>query len=183
MSEETHVESIGEKSTGKLVAKARPQQTSNSTLSSVSNPFHERKWIDVELGTFNPNCLELSKLIFRLLRRDDSVSREEFGAVKFEDLASIFRSRIILSSSHWSIRTLLSFLQRGGGIKKRFQYCVDTKPIHLKLFFTFEQFKAILALHILIAHCKTTCCCRTTSPSTSITLEVRMTYTPLSSRD
>ena len=30
MSEETHVESIGEKSTGKPVAKARPQQTSNS---------------------------------------------------------------------------------------------------------------------------------------------------------
>ena len=28
-------------------------------------------------------------------------------------------------SSHWSIRTWLSFLQRGGGIKKRFQYCVD----------------------------------------------------------
>ena len=52
MSEETHVESIGEKSTGKLVAQARPQQTSNSTLSSVSIPYYERKWIDVEPGTF-----------------------------------------------------------------------------------------------------------------------------------
>ena len=38
MSEKTHVESIGEKSTGKLVAKARPQQTSDSTLSPVSIP-------------------------------------------------------------------------------------------------------------------------------------------------
>ena len=37
-SEETHVESIGEKSTEKLVAKARPQQTSDSTLSPVSIP-------------------------------------------------------------------------------------------------------------------------------------------------
>ena len=38
MSEETRVESIGEKSTGKPVAKARPQQTSNSPLCSVSIP-------------------------------------------------------------------------------------------------------------------------------------------------
>ena len=36
-SKETHVENIGEKSTGKLVAKARPRQTSNSTLSPVSS--------------------------------------------------------------------------------------------------------------------------------------------------
>ena len=37
-SEETHIESSGEKSTEKLVAKARPQQTSDSTLSPVSIP-------------------------------------------------------------------------------------------------------------------------------------------------
>ena len=59
MSEETHVESIGEKSTGKLLAMARSRQTSNSTLSLVSIPYHERKWIDVEPGTFDPNCLEI----------------------------------------------------------------------------------------------------------------------------
>ena len=29
------------------------------------------------------------------------------------------------SSPHWSIRTWLSYLQRGGGPKKRFQYCLD----------------------------------------------------------
>ena len=84
MSEETHVDSIGEKSTGKPVAKARPQQTSNSTLSST--PYHERKWIDVEPGTFDQNCLEVSKLVIRLLRHDDSVNREDDGAEKFEDL-------------------------------------------------------------------------------------------------
>ena len=48
MSDETHVESIGERSTGKLVAKARPRKTSNSPLSPVSIPYRERKWIDVE---------------------------------------------------------------------------------------------------------------------------------------
>ena len=40
-------------------------------------------------------------------------------------------------------------------------------PVHLKLFCTFEQFKAILEENTLILHCKTTCCCRTTSPSAS----------------
>ena len=124
MSDETHVESIGEKSTGKPGAKARPRQTSNSTLSLVLIPYRERKWIDVEPGTLHHNCLEVSKLMIRLLRHDDSANREDDGAVKIEDLASIFRSRIT-SSSCWSIRTWLSFLQIGGGIKKRLQYCVD----------------------------------------------------------
>ena len=120
-SDKTHVESIGEKSTGKLVAKARPRQTSNSTLSLVSVPYRERKWTDVEPRTFDHNCLEVSKLMIKLLRHDVSINREDDGAVKFEDRASIFRSRIT-SSSYWSIRTWLSFLQRGGGVKKRFQY-------------------------------------------------------------
>ena len=75
--------------------------------------------------------------MIRLLRHDDSVNREDDGAVKFEDLASIFRSRI-MSFSHWSIRTCLSFLQRGGGIKKRFRCCVDPSSPE-----TFQNLRAI----------------------------------------
>ena len=85
-SEEAHVESIGERSAGKPVAKARPRQTSNSMLSPVPIPQRERKWIDVEPGTLDRNCLEVSKLMSRLPRHDDSVNREEDGAVRFEDL-------------------------------------------------------------------------------------------------
>ena len=66
----------------------------------------------------------MSKLMIRLLRHDDSICREEDGAVRFEDLASIFRPRNE-ATSHWSIRTWISFLQRGGGPKKRFQYCMN----------------------------------------------------------
>ena len=44
-SEEILVASVGGKSTGKLVAKARPRQTSNLTLSLVSIPHRERQWI------------------------------------------------------------------------------------------------------------------------------------------
>ena len=45
MSDETHVESIGEKSARELVAKARPRQTSNSTLSLL---FFSVSWTNVD---------------------------------------------------------------------------------------------------------------------------------------
>ena len=49
--------------------------------------------------------------------------------------------------------------------------------------FSFEQFKAIREENTSILHCKTTCCCRTISPSTCTTLEAPMTYTPSSNLD
>ena len=88
MSEETHIEYIGE-SAGKPVAKARPKQTPSSMLSSttVPVPYHERKWIDVEPGRSERGCLEVSKLMIRLLRHDDTVPREDNETIKFQDLA------------------------------------------------------------------------------------------------
>ena len=66
----------------------------------------------------------------RLLRHDDSVNREEDGAVRFEDLASICRSKNEFTS-HWSSQTWLSFLRKRGGPKHRFQYCFNpASPEH-----------------------------------------------------
>ena len=93
-------------------------------------PYHDQNWIDVEPGRFDKSCLEEWKLMIRLLRHDDSVPREDDGAVKFQDPAPTFTS-----CSRWSIRTWLSFLQRGGGIKKRFPYCVDPSSLETLLFF------------------------------------------------
>ena len=71
MTEETqddHVDYIGE-STGKLVAKSRPKQTSIPTTSfpTTSLPYHQREWIDVEPGPFDKSCFEVSK-------KDDQVA-------------------------------------------------------------------------------------------------------------
>ena len=63
----------------------------------------------------------------RLLRHDHSLLREEDGVVVFEILAPMFGSRFA-SSPHWSIRTWLSYLQKGGGPKKRFQHCLEPYP-------------------------------------------------------
>ena len=79
--DEVHVEIVGEKSTGNPVTRARPRQASNLTLSPVPIPYRERQWMDVEPGTFDRNCLEVSKL---MPRHDDSINREEDGAVRFE---------------------------------------------------------------------------------------------------
>ena len=49
--------------------------------------------------------------------------------------------------------------------------------------YAFEQFKAILEENTLILHCKTTCCYRTTLPSTPTTLEAPTTCRPSSNQD
>ena len=87
-------------------------------------PYHQRDWIDVEPGRFDKNSTDVSKQMTRLLRHDRTVLRDEDGAVEFRILASMFHSKFT-SSLYWSIRTWLNFLQRGGGPKKRFQFCVD----------------------------------------------------------
>ena len=56
----------------------------------------------------------VKKKMIRLLRHDPSVLREEDGAVEFRILAPMFRSEFS-SSQHWSIRTWLNYLQKGGG--------------------------------------------------------------------
>ena len=128
MTEETHedhIDDIGNR-TRKLVAKTGPKQTSIPATSSptITLPYHQREWIDVEPGPYDKSCFEVSKKMIRLLRRDLSVLREEDGADEFRILTPIFRSEFT-SVWCWSIRTWLNYLQKGGGPKKRFQYCVD----------------------------------------------------------
>ena len=48
------------------------------------------------------------------------------------------------SSPHWSIRTWLRYLQRGGGPKKRFQYCLDPHFAETILYLRAMQDNALL---------------------------------------
>ena len=143
---------------------------------------------------FDKRCLEVSKLMtlmIRLLRHDDSIHREE-------DLASIFRSKNEFTSQ-WPIQTWISFLRKGGGPKRRFQYCLNLASpehflyiraieghsggaLHLNIFCTFEQLKVTQKAPLVIPHCKTTYCCQTTPSSTSVALGTLTTCTPSLSR-
>ena len=88
-------------------------------------------------------------------RHNPSVLREEDGAVEFRILAQIFRSEFT-SSQQWSIRALLNYLQKGGGLTR------DSSIvwIHTLLLpsYTFYQFKATLEENTSILHGKMTCC-------------------------
>ena len=107
-SREDHIAYVGD-STGKLVAKARPKQTSMTTTSSSSTtlPCHLRVWIDVEPGPNDEGCFEVSKKEDQIAStRSFSTSRKD-GAVEFRILAQMFRSKFT-SSQYWSIRAWLN---------------------------------------------------------------------------
>ena len=69
-------------------------------------------------------CFEVSKFMIRLRRHDESVHREEDGAVRFDELAELCKSSFE-ATSHWTIQALISFLAKGGGQKKMFQHCLN----------------------------------------------------------
>ena len=49
-------------------------------------PHRERKWIDINPERFRQDCFAVSKFMIRLLRHDQSISREDDGAVRFDDI-------------------------------------------------------------------------------------------------
>ena len=71
---------------GKPVAKAKPRPMPTLTLTHVSTPHRERRSIDVDPGKYSQGCFEVSKFLITLLRHDDTVPREDDGAVRFDDL-------------------------------------------------------------------------------------------------
>ena len=80
----------------------------------------------------------MSKFMIRSLRHDESVPREDDGAVRFDDLAEKFKAKFD-GTSQWSIEVWIAFLAKGGGPKKRFQYCLNSNSSKQFLYFTAIQ--------------------------------------------
>ena len=57
---------------GKPIAKARPRMKSTITLTPVSVPLRERKWVDVNPESYDHECYVISKAMIRLLRHDQN---------------------------------------------------------------------------------------------------------------
>ena len=104
------------------------------TLTPVSTPYRERKWIDVDPGKFSQGCFQVSKFMIRLLRHDDTVPREDDGALRFDDLAGKFKAKFDVTP-RWFIEAWITFLAKGGGPKKRFQYCLNLNSSKHFLYF------------------------------------------------
>ena len=83
-----------------------------------------KEWIDIEtLRSNDQKCFEVSKAVTRFLRHDKQVLRGLDGAIQYNDLVEECRNKNFDGASQWSLEDWISKLAKGGGAKKRLQYC------------------------------------------------------------
>ena len=75
----------------KAKAKPQPRELVGTT---ATIPMHERRWIDIEPSEQNLASYDLSKKVINLLRYNQTLQREEDGAIEFYKINSIFESII-----------------------------------------------------------------------------------------
>ena len=78
---------------GKPVAKARLRMKSTITLTPISVPPRERKWVDVNPGSYDQECCIRTKAMNRLLRHDHNILQQTDGTVKYEDIPEEFNKK------------------------------------------------------------------------------------------
>ena len=104
-------------------AKAKPQKRDSTSSSTRTILIVERTWTDVETGKHSLSDYQVSKKLIHLLRHG-SLPREDDGAIEFWRMTDHLQNHFV-HSRHWSGEKWKSIMARGGGNKKRFQYCSD----------------------------------------------------------
>ena len=106
-------------------AKAKPLRRELVDLPSIV-PMNERKWIDIEPGNYSLSlsAYDLSKKVINLLRHNQTLQREEDGAIEFCKIKFHLRNYHPLMP-YWSDDRWKLCLAAGGGAKRRYQYCTD----------------------------------------------------------
>ena len=113
----------------KAKAKPQPRELVGTT---ATIPIHERRWIDIEPSKQNLASYDLSKKVINLLRHNQTLQREEDGAIEFCKIK--FHLRNHHSQIHnWSDDRWKACLAAGGGSKRRYQYCSDNSEAILYL--------------------------------------------------
>ena len=106
-------------------AKAKPQRRISASSSTKTIPIRERTWrTDIEPHDYSPTDYSVSKKLINLLRHG-SLPREDDGAIEFSRSKDYLQNHFV-HSRHWSDEEWKSIMARGGGNKKRFQYCTDS---------------------------------------------------------
>ena len=105
----------------KAKAKPQPRELVGTT---ATMPMHERRWIDIEPSEQNLASYDLSKKVINLLRHNQTLQREQDGAIEF------YKIKFYLRHHHsqiqvWSDDRWKACLAAGGGSKRRYQYCSD----------------------------------------------------------
>ena len=104
-------------------AKAKPRRRISACSSTRTVPVCERSWTDIEPEDYSPIAYPVSKQLSTLLRHGN-LPREDDGAIEFWRLKDYLRIHVD-KSQHWSDEKWKSTMAKGGGNKKRFQYCTD----------------------------------------------------------
>ena len=127
---------------GKPLAKAKSRMKSTIMLTPVSVPLREGKWVEVDPGRYDHECYVISKVMTRLLRDDQNIPREIDGAIKYENIVEEFnkkKKKKFEGASEWSLNDWISILAKGGGVKKRIQYCLNPNSSRHILYFRVIQ--------------------------------------------
>ena len=104
-------------------AKEKPQKRELVDTPSIIS-MHDKKWIDIEPSAPTLTAYEVSKKVISLLRHNQTVQREDDGAIQF--WRDKFHLRKQFSQvQHWSDERWKACLAAGGGTKRRYQYCSD----------------------------------------------------------
>ena len=104
-------------------AKAKPQpRVLVGTTATI--PIHERRWIDIEPSEQNLASYDLSKKVVNLLRHNQTLQREDDGAIEFYKIKFYLRNHHS-QIQHWSKDRWKACCAAGGGSKRRYQYCSD----------------------------------------------------------
>ena len=112
-------------------SKAKPQQR-EPVGTTATIPTHERRWIDIEPSEPTLAAYDLSKKVISLLRHNQTLQREEDGAIEFYRIKFYLRNHHS-QVQHWSDERWKACLAAGGGSKRRYQYCSDNSGTILYL--------------------------------------------------
>ena len=105
----------------KAKAKSQPREFAGTT---ATIPMHERRWIDIEPSKQNLASYDLSKKVINLLRHNQTLQREEDGAIEFCKIKFHLRNHHS-QIQNWSDDRWKACFAAGGGSKRRYQYCSD----------------------------------------------------------
>ena len=103
--------------------KTRPRGRTSACSSTITVPICERSWTDIESETYSSIAYPVSKQLSTLLRHGNR-PREDDGAIEFWKLQDHLQNHFV-HSRHWFDEKWKSKMARGGGNKKRFEYCTD----------------------------------------------------------
>ena len=103
-------------------AKAKPQPRELAGTTTI--PLRERRWIDIEPSKQDLASYDLSKKVNNLLRHNQTLYREEDGAIEFCKIKFHLRDHHS-QIQNWSDDRWKACLAAGGGSKRRYQYCSD----------------------------------------------------------